>query len=124
MEGFLRYEFGGPIFGGAYTWRALFSEFYGRSIADRRVPSNDRRKNCGTHLGSISLFISKKANDQGFQGQADIRSKQVNVWKIKKPWLTDCSAIDVPENHKKQEKQVPKEVHVISDTCDNNKIEK
>ena len=29
MEGFLRYEFGGLIFGGAYTWRGLFSEFYG-----------------------------------------------------------------------------------------------
>ena len=28
-EGFLRYEFGGLIFGGAYTWRSLFSEFYG-----------------------------------------------------------------------------------------------
>ena len=28
-EGFLRYEFGGLIFGGAYTWRGLFSEFYG-----------------------------------------------------------------------------------------------
>ena len=28
-EGFLRYEFGGHIFGGAYTWRGLFSEFYG-----------------------------------------------------------------------------------------------
>ena len=28
-EGFLRYEFGGLIFGGAYTRRALFSEFYG-----------------------------------------------------------------------------------------------
>ena len=28
-EGFLRYEFGGPIFGGAYTWRGSFSEFYG-----------------------------------------------------------------------------------------------
>ena len=26
---FLRYEFGGLIFGGAYTWRGLFSEFYG-----------------------------------------------------------------------------------------------
>ena len=27
---FLRYEFEGPvIFGGAYTWRALFSECYG-----------------------------------------------------------------------------------------------
>ena len=24
MEGFLRYEFGGLIFGGAYTWRGLF----------------------------------------------------------------------------------------------------
>ena len=29
MEGFLRYRFGGLIFGGAYTRRGLFSEFYG-----------------------------------------------------------------------------------------------
>ena len=28
-EGILPYEFGGLIFGGAYTWRGLFSEFYG-----------------------------------------------------------------------------------------------
>ena len=28
-DGFLRYRFGGLIFGGAYTWRGLFSEFYG-----------------------------------------------------------------------------------------------
>ena len=28
-EGFLRYRFGGLIFGGAYSWRGLFSEFYG-----------------------------------------------------------------------------------------------
>ena len=34
MEGFLRYEFGGLIFGGAYTWRGLFSEFYGNLITD------------------------------------------------------------------------------------------
>ena len=27
-EGFLRYRLGGLIFGGAYTWRGLFSEFY------------------------------------------------------------------------------------------------
>ena len=27
-DGFLFYEFGGLIFGGAYTWRSLFSEFY------------------------------------------------------------------------------------------------
>ena len=28
-EGFLLYDFGGLIFGGAYTRRSLFSEFYG-----------------------------------------------------------------------------------------------
>ena len=28
-DGFLRYRIGGPIFGWAYTWRGLFSEFYG-----------------------------------------------------------------------------------------------
>ena len=28
MEGFLHYRFGGLIFGGAYTWRGLFLEFY------------------------------------------------------------------------------------------------
>ena len=28
-EGFFRHCFGGLIFGGAYTWRGLFSEFYG-----------------------------------------------------------------------------------------------
>ena len=27
--GFLRYEFRGLIFGGAYTWRGLFLEFFG-----------------------------------------------------------------------------------------------
>ena len=33
-EGVLRYEFGGLIFGWAYTWRALFSEFYGMVIGN------------------------------------------------------------------------------------------
>ena len=28
-EGFLRYEFGELIFGGAYSWKGLYSEFYG-----------------------------------------------------------------------------------------------
>ena len=27
-EDFLQYRFGGLIFGGAYTWRGLFLEFY------------------------------------------------------------------------------------------------
>ena len=31
-------------------------------IADRRVPSNYPRNNCGTHFGSISLLVSKVVN--------------------------------------------------------------
>ena len=38
MEGFLRYEFGGLIFGGAYTWRGLFSEFYGSLKWEGNLP--------------------------------------------------------------------------------------
>ena len=44
MEGILRYRFGEPIFGGAYTWRGLFSEFCGMfklyriSVATARKP--------------------------------------------------------------------------------------
>ena len=34
-EGFLRYRFGVLIFGGAYTLRGLFSEFYG--ITEKRA---------------------------------------------------------------------------------------
>ena len=33
-EGFLRYQFGGLIFGGAYIWKGLFSEFYGNCIKE------------------------------------------------------------------------------------------
>ena len=37
-ESFLRYEFKGLIFGGAYTWRGLFSEFYGISADPKAMP--------------------------------------------------------------------------------------
>ena len=35
--GFLRYDFGGLIFGRAYTWRGLFSEFYGNFLLILRL---------------------------------------------------------------------------------------
>ena len=37
MEGFLCYEFGGLIFGGVYTWRGLFSEFYGMFVISNMI---------------------------------------------------------------------------------------
>ena len=36
-EGFLRYRIGGLIFGGAYTCRSLFSEFYGMYCHEREI---------------------------------------------------------------------------------------
>ena len=33
MEGFLRNDFGELIFGGAYTWRSLVSEFYSNFLS-------------------------------------------------------------------------------------------
>ena len=54
-EGFLRYEFGGLLFGGAYTWKGLFSEFYG--ISGLRLNSEKRealsigsKRNCDLKL--------------------------------------------------------------------------
>ena len=44
-EGFLRYRFGGLIFGGAYTWRGLFSEFY--SISMLPTPSLEKVSSYG-----------------------------------------------------------------------------
>ena len=36
-EVFLRYRFVGLILGGAYTWRGLFSEFYGIELGFRMI---------------------------------------------------------------------------------------
>ena len=49
-EGFLRYRFGGLIFGGAYKWRGLFSEFYGmvRSVHRIRAGVTQYGENCVT----------------------------------------------------------------------------
>ena len=45
-EAFLRYPLGGLIFGGACTWRGLFSEFYGNyySTAVLVALKNSQRK--------------------------------------------------------------------------------
>ena len=43
MEDFLRYPFGALIFGGACTWRGLFSEFCGISV-DTLYKTHDPQK--------------------------------------------------------------------------------
>ena len=39
--GFFVLPFRGLIFGGAYTWRGLFSEFYGRSATKEKIHSGN-----------------------------------------------------------------------------------
>ena len=48
-KGFLRYKFGGLIFGGAYTWRGLFSEFDGRLVTIQ-MPLENFRFKVPTHV--------------------------------------------------------------------------
>ena len=59
-EGFLHYWFGGLIFGGAYTWTGLFSEFYsmasmvgggGEGIRKWNVPFYLKLKQRSTPIG-------------------------------------------------------------------------
>ena len=62
MEGFLRYRFGGLIFGGAYTWMGLFSEFYGISTNFEHYSSIYKGKAfclvwSGKHLNSLIVKI-------------------------------------------------------------------
>ena len=54
-EGFLRYQSGGLIFGGAYTWRGLFSEFYG--ILTQRLSQTTWHLTCALmRPGNLSFF--------------------------------------------------------------------
>ena len=46
-EGFLRYDFGGLMFGGAYTWRGLFSEFYG--ISEKGLGTGRKTNFCNVY---------------------------------------------------------------------------
>ena len=53
-EGFSSYDFGGLIFGRAYTWRDLFSEFYGIIVCYSIF--------CGGQLSTSGLFQKKSSN--------------------------------------------------------------
>ena len=62
MEGFLRYEFGRLIFGGAYTWRGLFSEFYGIRFTDHTSTSKRQQQNNSEQKLS---FLLVKVGEEG-----------------------------------------------------------
>ena len=57
-EGFLRYDFGGLIFGGAYTWRGLFSEFYGICMYRSLIHKHRYRVPCKSNVIKILLLLA------------------------------------------------------------------
>ena len=54
-EGLLRYRFGGLIFGGAYTWWGVFSEFYG--IWSHLLPTQSMGNSPGGGGGGKQAYI-------------------------------------------------------------------
>ena len=68
MEGFLRCRIGGLILiGGAYTWRCLFSEFYGILffILNRRLFKDNVNKPCRMHLSYFYLLCAVSYYGEG-----------------------------------------------------------
>ena len=62
-EGFSLYDFGGLIFGRAYTWRDLFSEFYGIIVCYGIF--------CGGQLSTSGLFHKKNFKFASWKGIQD-----------------------------------------------------
>ena len=55
------------IFGGAYTWRCLFSEFYGILffILNRRLFKDNVNKPCRMHLSTFDLLCAVSYYGEG-----------------------------------------------------------
>ena len=56
----MRYRFGGLIFGGAYTWMGLFSEFYGILIICRYVNKTTILLFCLQELYISAIKLSRR----------------------------------------------------------------
>ena len=68
-EGFLRYQFGGFIFGGACTWRGLFSEFYGIDPSLSNI-------HCWNHLTSSNVWATSTMLDDDECAIVRVRFRQ------------------------------------------------
>ena len=72
-EGFLRYDFGGPIFGGAYTWSGLFSECYGSFSCRYKKYPVQCEPQC-LRLGSKVELLMYRTKGQGANSLSKIYS--------------------------------------------------
>ena len=63
----MRYELGGLTFGGAYTWRGLFSEFYGMSFLDGNAKENSG--SCCYNYFFPSFFFSHVVEKVSFAAE-------------------------------------------------------
>ena len=84
----MRYQIGGLIFGGAYTSRGLFSEFYGILffILNRRLFKDNVNKPYRMHLSTFDLLCvvsyygeGKKLNGGGIRKHVKNHEKEHSV---------------------------------------------
>ena len=60
----MRFPFGELIFGGAYTWRALFSEFYGiYRFSSKLVRMTEKYANSKMDFSKFFCLRSNPSND-------------------------------------------------------------
>ena len=69
---------GGLIFGGAYTWRGLFSEFYGTLSALPRIDNTPDRQN----PGSKSLLSDEINRSHGLRKACKVIYNNKNIFNI------------------------------------------
>ena len=83
-EGFLRYRFGGLIFGGAHTWRGLFSEFCGNLIMLAWVTFHPLflRINAKSRAKSIIFTTLLKVTNENFSFQLSFVICNVKISKF------------------------------------------
>ena len=62
----MRYKFRGLIFGGAYTWRGLFSEFYGTCAAGPTCPLEQVAVFLRWPLVEVRMYFTELVHSSSF----------------------------------------------------------
>ena len=87
----MRYDFGGLIFGGGYTWRGLFSEFYGIFIVRKNSKSQSSSYLYFNFFQAVCIHVRMKFKSPNLQedtpktepkGDCDITLNYRSLWRI------------------------------------------
>ena len=80
----MRYDFGGLIFGGAYAWRGLFSEFYGISSRFFENQPNDICSRFSVKASKGRFLKPEKVQSHSNEGKRKEKEKEQREGKEEK----------------------------------------